>query len=344
ENFSPYQHSQVRIIEFPRGRVNYAQSFANTIPFSEGLGFIAQVDDNDEDGVDYPFAVTAHEVAHQWWAHQVIGADVQGATLMSESMSEYGALKVLEKEYGAQQMRVFLKKALDRYLEGRSTERLKEKPLIFNENQQYIHYNKGSLVLYALSDYLGESVFNGAMSRYIDSVAFQEPPYTTSLEYMDVVRSVTPDSLSYLIKDMMETITLYNNKVTDASYKMRGDGKYEVTLKALVTKYRADEKGKRVFTDGDGDSLVYQVEGRRKPTISLPLADWVEVGVFTEKEVDGQMKEVPLYLEKRQFKKIKNEITLIVDEKPTSVGIDPYNKLIDVVSNDNRLAPDEVSE
>ncbi len=343
-NFSPYQHRQVRIIEFPRSGGSFAQSFANTIPFSEGIGFIAKVDDDDPEGLDYPFSVTAHEVAHQWWAHQVIGANVQGATLMSESMSEYSSLRVLEKEYGQEKMRVFLKDALDRYLQGRTFERLKEKPLIFNENQQYIHYNKGSLVLYALSDYLGESVFNSAMSKYIDSVAFQEPPYTTSVEYLGFVKSVTPDSMAYLVKDMLETITLYNNKVTDASYEELEDGKYEVKLSALVSKYRADEKGKRVFTNAEGDSLTYQVEGKRKPTISLPLADWIEVGVFTEKEVDGKMKEVPLYLKKQKFDQINNVITLVVDEKPTSVGIDPYNKLIDVVSNDNRMTPDETSE
>jgi ABC-2 type transport system permease protein len=52
---------------------------------SEAIGFIAAVDDN-KDAVDYPFAVTSHEVAHQW-AHQVI-ANVQGATMLSESLSE----------------------------------------------------------------------------------------------------------------------------------------------------------------------------------------------------------------------------------------------------------------
>ncbi|MEO9483589.1 MAG: M1 family aminopeptidase [Ekhidna sp.] len=344
ENFSPYQHKQVRIIEFPRTSGSFAQSFANTIPFSEAIGFIAEVDDEDPEGVDYPFSVTAHEVAHQWWAHQVIGANVQGATLMSESMSEYSSLRVLEKEYGSEKMRVFLKDALDNYLQGRTFERLKEKPLVFNENQQYIHYNKGSLVLYALSDYLGESVFNKAMSQYIDSVAFQEPPYTTSIEYLGFVKRATPDSLVYLVEDMLETITLYNNKVTEATYKELPDGKYEVRLEALVSKYRADEKGERIFTDANGDSLSYQVEGRRKPLISLPLNDWVEVGVFIEKEVDGKMKEVPLYLKKQKFNQINNEIKVIVDEKPTSVGIDPYYKLIDVVSNDNRSSPTEDSE
>ncbi|MEM6523699.1 MAG: M1 family aminopeptidase [Bacteroidota bacterium] len=342
ENFSPYQHRQVRIIEFPRSSGTFAQSFANTIPFSESIGFIAKVDDEDPDAIDYPFSITAHEVAHQWWAHQVIGANVQGATVMSESMSEYSSLKVLEKEYGSDKMRVFLKDALDKYLQGRGQERLKEKPLIFNENQQYIHYNKGSVILYALSDYLGDNIFNGAMRRYIDSVAFQEPPYTTSLEYVEFVKDVVPDSLSYLVKDMFETITLYNNEVNEASYKELPDGKYEVNIKAIVAKYRTDEKGKRVYTDiPNSDTLSYQIEGERKPTYSLPLNDWVEVGIFAEKEVDGNRQEVPLYLKKHNIQSINNEWTLVVDEKPVSVGIDPYNKLIDLSSNDNKIAPDE---
>ncbi|MGD6053416.1 M1 family aminopeptidase, partial [Xanthomonas citri pv. citri] len=105
-NFTPYQHRQVRIIEFP-AYARFAQSFANTIPFSESIGFVADL--RDPAAVDYVFYVTAHEVAHQWWAHQVIGADAQGSTMLSESLSQYSALMVMEKEYGRAKMRRFLK-------------------------------------------------------------------------------------------------------------------------------------------------------------------------------------------------------------------------------------------
>ena len=105
-NFTPYQHHQVRIIEFP-GYQSFAQSFANTIPYSESIGFIADL--RDKEDIDYVFYVTAHEVAHQWWAHQVIGANVQGATVLSESLAQYSALMVMEHEYGRGQMRQFLK-------------------------------------------------------------------------------------------------------------------------------------------------------------------------------------------------------------------------------------------
>lgn len=219
ENFSPYQHKQVRIIEFPNTMGSFAQSFANTIPFSEAIGFIAQVDEDNPDAVDYPFSVISHEVAHQWWAHQVIGANVKGATLMSESLSEYSSLKVLEHKYGKFQMRKFLKDALNQYLTGRTREWKEENPLMYNENQQYIHYNKGSLVLYAMSDYLGEKNFNNILKGYVNEVAFQEAPYTNSIEFVDHIRRATPDSLQYLIKDMFETITLYDNKVKSVSTK-----------------------------------------------------------------------------------------------------------------------------
>jgi len=341
EEFSPYQHKQVRIIEFPRTGGGFAQSFANTIPYSEAIGFIAEVDEENEDGVDYPFSITAHEVAHQWWAHQVIGANVQGATVMSESMSEYSSLKVLEKEYGEDKMRIFLKDALDSYLLGRTVETTKEKPLIYNENQQYIHYNKGSLVLYALSDYIGEKNMNAALSRYIDDVAFQNAPYTTATEFLSYLDEATPDSLKYLLEDMFRTITLYDNSVKEATYETLEDSTFKVDLEFYSTKYRTSEEGKRSYTNEAGDSLSVEIEGRRRPLQSLPLEDWIDVGVFG---VDEEGKETVLYLKKHKITEIENLISITVDQKPVSAGIDPYNKLIDTDSNDNKRVLKEGKE
>lgn len=123
-NFGPYQHSLVRILEFPR-YARFAQSFPTTIPFSEGIGFIARVEEGD---VDYPFEVTAHEVAHQWWAHQVIGANVQGATLLSEVLAQYSALMVSRENFDREVVRKGLKYDMDRYFRGRSRERKKRSP------------------------------------------------------------------------------------------------------------------------------------------------------------------------------------------------------------------------
>jgi ABC-2 type transport system permease protein len=335
-NFSPYQHKQVRIMEYPRTRGSFAQSYANTIPFSEAIGFIAAVDDDNKDAVDYPFAVTSHEVAHQWWAHQVIGANVQGATMLSESLAEYSSLKVLEHQYGKSQMRKFLKTSLDRYLMGRTVESKKEKPLMYNENQQYIHYEKGSLVFYALSDFIGERKLNAVLSSYIQKVGYQEAPYTNSIELVERIKDATPDSLKYVINDMFETITLYDNRIKNATSKKLANGKYQVDIEFDVAKYRADDQGKRIFKDAKGKTLSYKKKGDIIATTSLPLQDYVEIGIFGEETIKDKKVEKELHLKKYKINKIDNKVSIIVNEKPTEVGVDPYNKLIDTNSNDNR--------
>ncbi|MCH8316957.1 MAG: hypothetical protein IIA88_00440 [Bacteroidetes bacterium] len=320
ENFSPYQHKQVRILEFPR-YASFAQSFPNTIPYSEAIGFIALVED-DEDDIDYPFYVTAHEVAHQWWAHQVIGGNVQGATVMSETMAQYSALMVMEKEFGKEKMKRFLKYELDGYLRGRSFERKKELPLILVENQGYIHYQKGGLVMYALRDYIGEDSLNEALKKYIKAVAYQQPPYTNSLEFLSYIKSATPDSLQYIIKDMFETITLYENKTDEAVYEKRPDGKYAVKLKVSSKKLRADSLGNEK---------------------EIPVNDWIDIGVFgkpelhSDKPSNSEKSSIgkPLYLKKHKINQPEMEFEIIVDELPWKAGIDPYNKLIDRDSEDN---------
>lgn len=315
KNFSPYQHRQVRIIEFSRIHGTFAQSFPNTIPFSEGIGFIAKIDKNNPESIDYPFYVTAHEVAHQWWAHQVIGGNVQGGTLMSETMSQYSALMVMEKEFGKQAMKKFLKYEMNNYLRGRAMEAKKERPLMLGENQLYIHYNKGSVIMYALKDYIGEDSLNAALAKYIKKVAYQEPPYTNSVEFVNFLKAATPDSLKYIINDMFETITFYENKTTKCSYTKTQGGKYLVKFSVESKKMKADSIGKMKM---------------------VPVADWIDIGVFGSREdKNGKKVETELYLQKRKIDKDKMEFEITVDEEPVKVGIDPYNKLIDRTPDNN---------
>ncbi|MCP4656658.1 MAG: hypothetical protein GY856_14695, partial [bacterium] len=179
--YGPYPHRQLRLLEIPRYHGETAVSLANTIPFSEAAGFIIRPRASD---VDMMAFFTAHEVAHQWWNHQVIGAGVQGATMIAEAMSEYSALMVMEKLRGPEHVRHLLKYELDRYLEYRSRDPIGEMPLLLVEDQAYIHYYKGSLVMYALQDYIGEEALNQALRRFLEAQTFQGPPYVTSPELL----------------------------------------------------------------------------------------------------------------------------------------------------------------
>jgi ABC-2 type transport system permease protein len=304
-NFGPYQHKELRIVEFPYDR--FAEALPNTIPFSERIGFIARLAD-DPDAIDYAFYVTAHEVGHMWWAHQVIGANVQGATLMSETMAQYSALMVMEHEYGRDKMRRFLKYELDSYLNGRGAERIEEMPLALVENQPYIHYRKGSLIMYALRDIVGEEALNAALRDYVHAVKFQQPPYTYSPEFLDYVAKAVPADKAALLDDLFRHITLYENRATRATWAKRDDGKYVVTLQFAAAKYRADGKGKET---------------------EQPLDDWVDIGVFGDKGKDTPPEGKVLLLEKRHLAKGENRVEIVVDDLPKKAGIDPFNKLID---------------
>jgi len=308
-NFSPYQHKQVRIIEFPNYS-SFAQSFPNTIPWSESLGFIADL--RDKDDIDYVFYVGAHEVGHQWWAHQVCGADVQGATMITETLAQYSALMVMEKEYGPAKMRKFLKFELDRYLNGRGGELVAEMPLMLVENQQYIHYRKGSLVMYALRDAIGEDHVNAALRQFIKDHAFGGPPYPTTKELVADFRAQTPPEMQSMITDLFETITLYDNKASEAKVEQRG-GKYVVTVTVESKKFRSDDRGHETY---------------------IPIHDYIDVGVLGESKAKAANDNV-LAIEKKLITSPKMTFQFVVDKKPQRAGIDPLNKLIDRNPDDN---------
>jgi len=317
-NFAPYQYHLLRIVEFPRYAA-FAQSLPNTIPFSESIGFIARVEDPDD--VDYPFYVTAHEVAHQWWAHQLVGADAQGSTMLSETLAQYSALMVMEKEFGPANMRKFLEYELNSYLTGRGAERRKEVPLELVENQPYIHYNKGSLVMYAMRDYIGEARMNRAIRGVLDATKFRGPPYPTSLQLVDSLRVATPDSLKYLIADLFENITLYELKTDSVVANPAPGGRYAVDLYVTAKKLRADSLGKET---------------------EQAMSDRIDIGVFAkapakrDPTIDDKVG-VPLYLEKHTIKSGAQTIRVVVDQKPYRAGIDPMHKLIDRITTDNTV-------
>lgn len=308
-NFNKFQFRQMRIMEFPR-YATFAQSFANTVPFSEGIGFIAKVDDPAED-IDYIYYVTAHEVAHQWWGHQVTEARVKGNAMLSESMSQYSALMVMKHAFTPEIIERYLKYELDQYLKGRASERKKEQPLDLVESQGYIHYNKASLIFFALQDYIGEDSVNAAFRRYNEAWRFKDAPYPTSADLLQYIRSVTPDSLQYIIHDMFETITLFENKTTEAEYEEKDTSLFEVTLKVSAEKLRADSTG-----------------------METPIAidDWIDIGIYRKNE---HQKEELIYLKKHKITQKENTFTIVVNKKPYKAGIDPLHKLIDRHSNDN---------
>ncbi|MBK9276275.1 MAG: hypothetical protein IPM49_17285 [Flavobacteriales bacterium] len=306
-NFSPYQHQVARIIEFPRYR-RFAQSFPGTMPYSEAIGFITDLRDTAR--IDMVYYVVAHEVAHQWWGHQVLGPRMQGTSMLSESMAQYTALMVLEKEYGRPAMRRFLHYERDTYLRGRGKEGIGEQPLMRVENQQHIHYNKGSVVMYGLRDLIGEERMNAGLRAFVDPFAFRDAPYPTALDLYRSLAAVTPDSLRYLLDDGLAHITFHRNAVTAATAVQNADGSWTVLASITCAKLHADSLGRET---------------------EIPMNDWLDVGVEHEGgELDQRVR----------LRSGENRLRLTVPGKPKAVVIDPDHLFFDREGGDDRRTVD----
>jgi hypothetical protein len=306
KHFGPYYHKQARILEFPR-YASFAQAFPGTMPYSESIGFIINLEDeSDNNIVD---AVIAHEMAHQWWAHQETPADMQGGTMLTESFSEYSSLMTMQQDADDMKMKNFLKYDFNRYLRGRTTESEKELPLYKVENQGYIHYGKGAVVLYALQDYIGADSVNAALKSFLEEYRYAEPPYPNSYDFLDHLEPRVPDSLKYLIDDWFKNITLYDFRMEDARMKELPNGKYEVEMDIIAKKLYADTLGNET-----------QVE----------LKEWVDVGLYADSD-----EERLLTWERMKFDKENSTVTLIVDTIPAKAAIDPRRMLIERGIKDN---------
>ncbi len=331
KNFSPFQFKQYRILEYPRYRT-FAQSFPNTVPFSEAIGFIIRLAKPTD--VDLTYFVTAHELGHQWWGHQLIGGRVQGSNMMSETLAQYSAYMVMQQKYGKDYMHRVLRHFLDRYLRGRADEVRHERPLALVEREDYVWYSKGGQVMYTLADYIGEDKVNLALHNFLmqyryanaanqtdatdttRGAAAVDEDYPDTRQLVEALRAQTPAEFQYLIDDGFNRIVLYDDKALSATARRTPAGKYEATLEVQARKSQVDAEGKET---------------------PMPLADYIEIGVFSGKKDE----EKPLYLEKKKMTQERQTYTILVDEKPSFAGIDPYNKLIDRIADDNMI---EVSE
>ncbi len=311
-NFSPYQYRQARIIEFPAYE-QFAQAFAGTMPYSESIGFITDLRDTSK--IDYITFVTAHELGHQWWAHQVIGANVQGATSLSETLAQYSAMMVMEKLHGPDQIRKFLKYELDQYLGKRGKGVTDELPLMRTENQGYVHYNKGALVMYLLRDQMGEAAVNRALRRENARYPFKAAPYPISRDLIAALRAEAAPEQQALITDLFERITLYDVQTLGAVAKRRRDGRYDVAVTI---------EARKLYANGQG------VERE------APLAEPFDIGLFSAAPDSlGFGRDKLVHFERRILRSGRQILRFVTDRRPGFAGADPYNKRIDRNSNDN---------
>ena len=203
--FGPYPHHQLRIVEIPSYWPMAGYALPETVYIREDRGFLT--DARDPDRPDLVARRVAHEVAHQWFGHRVHAANVEGASMIVESLAKYSELLIVERMRGREQVRQLLEIELDRYLSGRAGETYAEVPLYKVDDQPYLFYNKAAVVLFAIRDLLGEE----AMDRAIR--ALMREPRPTSADLVRHLRAVADAGQGALIDQWTREIVLYDLRV-----------------------------------------------------------------------------------------------------------------------------------
>jgi ABC-type transport system involved in multi-copper enzyme maturation permease subunit len=312
-NFGPYPFGHVRIVEYP-GYTNYAQAFAGTIPYSETYGFIA--DFGKPETIDHVTATTAHELAHQYWAHQVTPADMEGSMVLTETLANYSALMML-KHLRPDQLRDALEYTLYNYLGWRSAGSVNEPPLMRVENQNWIGYQKGARAMYLLQERMGEDAINRALRSLLARYRFKGAPYPRSIDLVEALRAQagTPEEQN-LITDLFERVIIYDLKISRPTAVRRADGKWEVTVPVDAKKYQVDSLGAEK---------------------EVPLDERIDVGLSTADPGREAFDSKNVIVERRAIRSGAQVLRFETDLRPTHAGIDPYYHYIDRNPGDNVL-------
>jgi aminopeptidase N len=315
-SFGPYPFDHVRILEYP-GYTNFAQAFAGTIPYSETYGFIA--DFQQSETIDHVTGTTAHELAHQYWGHQVTPAETEGSLLLVETLANYSALMMVRQLRGKDEVRRALQYTLDRYLAGRSGfGPAGEPPLVRVETQNWLTYQKGALAMYLMQERLGEDAVNRALRSLLQRYGFKGAPYPRSLDLVAALRAeAKTEEEQNLITDLFERVVLYDLKVAAPTAVRRADGKWDVAVPVVARKFSVDVTGTETETT---------------------LGESIEVGLFTAEpgRAAFDAKHV-IVMERRPIQSGAQVLRFVTDRRPTHAGIDPYNYYIDRNSRDNVL-------
>jgi aminopeptidase N len=318
-SFGPYPFRQLRVVEVPYNYGIAAEAYPGVIVMRETSagGFLTDLDHPNQ--IDSVYALLAHEISHQWWPYQALPANVRGLNMITESFAQYTSLMQMKRRYGVARLREAFKQDLQLYLNGRRRAREPESSMADTGGaaQGYIYYDKGALAFYALQDYLGEGLVNHVLHQFVAAARFRSPPYATSRQFLGMLSVAAGPKWQPLINDLFRKITLFDDRMIKATAKRLPDGKYEVTMHVHAVMYYANGSGKET----------------RAAMVNIPI----EIGVFAEgadsKESDEQM----LSLKKYAVKDGDSTIVVTVDGKPYEAGIDPFNELVDRVSDDNRV-------
>jgi ABC-2 type transport system permease protein len=229
--YMPYPWRELRLNEFP-AYAEYARGNATNIFFSEGTGFLA----NPQPGNDVPFAIAAHESAHQWWGHIMAPGEGPGGIVLAEGAANFATLMLLEQMRGPQARQTFAINTEAVYGEQRQpSDELPLAEIVEREGRPgdvVVVYNRGGWALWMLYQRMGKDAFLAGVQQFFRTY-HNNPDHPVTHDFLALLRPYAPDPAAFddVARQMFQQTVIPEYQIEDQVKRPLGGGAWEVTAK-----------------------------------------------------------------------------------------------------------------
>jgi len=227
EWFHEYPWKELKLSEFP-ALSTYAQGFPTNITFSEGIGFLTR----QEKTGNAPFTVAAHEAAHQWWGNMLLPGKGPGGDLLSEGMSHFSTILLIEQIKGPSERMEFCKRIEESYGDSRQVD--SEKPMVKIDGSKpgdtTVTYDKMGWVVWMLLHEMGRDNLMRGLKDF-QSAYDDNPDHPVLQDLTAFLRPYAPDAAAYdaFIKQWFHEVVVPEYTL-DAAKKSGSGAGFDVTV------------------------------------------------------------------------------------------------------------------
>jgi hypothetical protein len=310
--FGPYPLRHLRIAELPGHWDFGAFALPGLILAPENRSFLTDTRRGGE--IDLVTRRIAHEVSHQWWGHQLYPSQVEGGATLVETLAKYSDMLVLEATQGEGSLPRLLRHEREYYVLSRMNLPFPEPPLLRVTGWDFVYYAKGSIVMEALRDLMGEEALNRALRRLLREHGGAGSRPANTMDLLAALRAEAAPEHHALIDEWLREVTFYDLRVESASARPLGSGRWLVTARI---------KGGKKLHPG----------GRMEAEKDAPLDEMLDVAVYARHPLSTRDR--PLYAGKHRLRTGTSEVTFEVRGRPGFISVDPFERRVEVERADN---------
>ncbi|MDF2189170.1 M1 family aminopeptidase [Paraflavitalea sp. CAU 1676] len=310
-HWGPYPFKQLTLAAIAR-YPGAATAYPGVLFSAERLNFMSDLTDSSR--FNNIYAITAHEVGHQWWANALAPQSAPGRAMLTESLAKYTEYMATEKRFGKPYLRRLLQADNNLYFALRNQSSEQELPP-FRSHQLYVYYQKGGLAMYAIQEMLGEERMNRALQNLLAKHGYPNQCALTT----DLIKELKTGASTMevaQIESLLEKVTEYDNQLTLKRVDTLSGGRYKVELEVKLVK-------------------AAQVNGKLQ---AQRVDEMVTIGLFAQPSPQWDTHTKPLYLQQHHLTNGITRLTIEINQKPAVAILDPWCYLPDPNPSDNEVA------